>query len=330
MHGGIEVDQITTHPHVHLHLDAPMQDCGAMLRSVPPSMTPTIGRIEAHGAIGWHVGLHTQLPNIGATSVDLALGDTPCVVDRLGDIDLEQFKRRTWSRPVNENGNILEDVPIGPGSGSWVALAEMPAHLPYAMWATEDSFYRHRGISESLLAKALAIDLNSGRFTYGGSTITQQLVKNLFLRRTKALSRKFEEMLIAWQMEKVLGKQRIIEIYINGVEFGPKIYGIRRAAWAYFQKTPQQLSPKESVFLAIIKPSPPMGWWAMRTQGWNAWFERKSTYYMNDLLEEALISAEEYEAEKPWQPVFNPPPRDTVGPSRPARPAPSPAGHLQR
>ncbi len=307
--GSVEVLGIDGNPTIRLNLDAPMQDCGAMLASVPLSMTPTLGRVQAHGTMDFHLGVSTHLPGVGATAVELALGDTLCVVDHLGNIDLSEFKRSDWVRPVNENGKILDDVLIGPGSGSWTSTMNMPGYVHYVMWATEDPFLKHRGISEDLVAKALAIDLSSGRFVYGGSTITQQLVKNLFLKRTKALSRKFEEMLIVWQMEKVLGKARILEIYVNGVEFGPKVYGVTRAAWEFFQKKPSELRPKEAVYLAIIKPSPRSGWGTMRANGWGDWYEMKVGKYMDKLLADDSISQEQYEADKPWKPDFNPPAR---------------------
>ena len=307
--GSISFTQMAGNPRLALKLAAPMQDCGAMLRAIPPSLLPTVGTIEAHGVLDWHVGLDVAFPNVGAVAVDLALGDTWCTVDKLGGIDFDEFKGTSWVRPVNENGRILNDVLIGPGSGSWTSTMNMPGYVHYVMWATEDPFLKHRGISEDLLAKAIAIDLATGRFTYGGSTLTQQLVKNLYLRRTKALSRKFEEMIIVWQMEKALGKARILEIYVNAVEFGPRVYGITRAAWEFFQKRPAELRPKEAVYLAIIKPSPRSGWGTMRANGWGDWYEAKTAKYMDKLLRDESITPEQYEADKPWKPAFNPAPR---------------------
>ena len=317
MTASLELLGLQGNPKVALNLDAPMQDCGAMLASVPPSMIPTLGSVQAHGAMSWHVGLTVPLPAVGAASVELALGDTPCVIDKLGDLDLTELQRKDWVRPVNENGKILDDVLIGPGSGSWTPLNTMPSYTPYVMWASEDSFLKHRGISEALLGKAIAIDLSTGRFTYGGSTITQQLVKNLYLKRTKALSRKFEEMIIVWQMERLLGKMKILEIYLNAVEFGPKVYGITRAAYEFFQKRPGELRPKEATYLAIIKPSPRSGWGTMRAGGWGDWYEMKCGKYMDKLHVESIVSDEDYKRDFEefgnWRPAWNPPARGAKG-----------------
>ncbi len=306
----VDLTHMDTWPHIDLQVGAPMQDCQSMLHAVPPSLTPTIGRIDAHGTMDWRFGFHTSLQSVGAVQVDLALGDTLCTFDHFEKLDLQEMTA-DFDRPVNENGVLLDDVHIGPGSGSWTPLEQIPEFVSYVMWCSEDSFYSHRGISESLLEKALAIDLSYGRFIYGGSTLTQQLVKNLYLKRNKALSRKFEEMLIVWQMEKVVGKKRILEIYCNGVEFGPKVYGITRAAQAFYQKTPGQLLPEEAVYLAIIKPSPRSGYGTMRGDGWGQWYFDKSKKYMDKLLGEHSISQAAYDAAaaREFKPMFNPPAR---------------------
>ena len=308
LHAVLDVTRIATQPRIHARVALPMQDCGTLLHAVPGSLTPTLGRIDAHGQLGGHAAVTVTLPHTGAVDVDLALADTPCVVDRLGAIDLRVLAG-DFSQPVNENGKDLPDVPWGPASGSWTPLVAIPNWVSYGMWATEDPFLRHRGLSEDLIEKALGIDLTTGRFTYGGSTITQQLVKTVFLRRTKALARKFEEMLIVWQVERQLGKRRILELYCNGVEFGPKVYGITRAAWAFYQKTPAQLTPEEGLYLAIIKPSPRSGHGTMRSNGWGAWYESKMRKYMEKFLDEGIITRAQFDraAARAFQPEFRPP-----------------------
>jgi len=94
----------------------------------------------------------------------------------------------------------------------------------------------------------------------GGSTLTPQLAKNLFLDGTRTYARKARELLYAVEMERELGKQRILELYLNVVEWGPGIYGARRAADAYFLKSPAGLLPEEAAWLASILPSPRSGW----------------------------------------------------------------------
>jgi len=306
MAASADIHQIDRGARVSLRLAAPPQDCGAMLHAIPQSMLPSIGTIDAHGQMSWLVGLDVALASVGAVNLTLELEDRTCTVDRFGRIDLSEMLGK-WDRPVNENGRILEDVRIGPGSDAWAPIERLPYWVTYAIWSSEDSFYKHRGISEKLLEKALGIDLWNGRFIYGGSTITQQLVKNLYLTRKKNLARKFEEMLIVWHMERFLGKKRILEAYVNGVEFGPKLYGIRRASNACFSKEPWLMTPTEALFLALIKPSPRNGFGYCYSGGWNEWFTTKMKKYMDKFLAEGAITQAQYDEDAPsFKPKFNP------------------------
>ncbi|NTV18557.1 MAG: transglycosylase domain-containing protein, partial [Bacteroidales bacterium] len=103
-----------------------------------------------------------------------------------------------------------------------------------------------------------AADIKKRKFVRGGSTISMQLVKNVFLSRHKTLARKFEEILIVWLIEnnRLSSKERMFEVYLNIIEWGPGIYGINEAARFYFDKDPRDLSVNESIFLASIIPSP--------------------------------------------------------------------------
>ncbi|MCL2325558.1 MAG: transglycosylase domain-containing protein [Proteobacteria bacterium] len=145
---------------------------------------------------------------------------------------------------------------------NWVLFEDLNPWLIQLITTTEDgSFFTHTGFSPLQIKAALAKNLQRGEFNRGASTISMQLIKNLFFDRNKALSRKFEEMLYTWLMESVvmIPKQRILELYFNIIEFGPEIYGIEEAAKYYFGKRSQALTLKESAFLMAIIPSPRKG-----------------------------------------------------------------------
>ena len=110
-----------------------------------------------------------------------------------------------------------------------------------------------------LIQRAVRLDITHGRYVYGGSTITQQLVKNLLLDRRKTLLRKFHELLLADRIHQQVSKDRTLELYLNVIEFGPQVFGIGHAARYYFQKPPSDLSIHEAIFLAMLKPSPSLG-----------------------------------------------------------------------
>ncbi len=123
--------------------------------------------------------------------------------------------------------------------------------------AAEDaSFWQHEGVRTSALTAAFQANLKAGKVLFGGSTITMQMVKNFYLSHEKVLSRKLQELLISWALEQTLDKQDILEVYANIIQFGPNVYGIRRASQTYFGKEPAQLSTAEALFLSSILPSP--------------------------------------------------------------------------
>jgi monofunctional biosynthetic peptidoglycan transglycosylase len=146
---------------------------------------------------------------------------------------------------------------IGPDSPDWTPLDDVPPYFVDCLLASEDiTFFQHRGFCVSAIRSALVDDLVQGQVVRGASTISQQLAKNLFLSKSKSLSRKLQEAVLTWYLESVLTKQRILELYLNVIEWGPKIYGIRQASMHYFGKPPTDLDLAESAFLVAIIPSP--------------------------------------------------------------------------
>lgn len=129
--------------------------------------------------------------------------------------------------------------------------------LKDAVIMSEDgTFWRHKGIDWDSVWEAVRVNLAKGRFAYGGSTITQQLARNLYLSPSKNPLRKVKEALIAWRLEKTLGKRRILELYLNIAEWGPGVFGCESAARRYYGKSAAELSYEEAAALASVLPSP--------------------------------------------------------------------------
>jgi monofunctional biosynthetic peptidoglycan transglycosylase len=140
---------------------------------------------------------------------------------------------------------------------SWVALSEISPYLVKAVLiAEDDKFWRHEGFDYEAIQKAIEKDLKAKKFKSGGSTITQQLARNLFLSPEKSLIRKISEAVIAWRMEKVLSKKRILELYLNVAEWGEGIFGVDAASRYYYGKSSSELTPEEAARLAAILPNP--------------------------------------------------------------------------
>lgn len=139
----------------------------------------------------------------------------------------------------------------------WVPYNAVAEDLKKAILLSEDtSFFSHRGIDFFELKEAVKKDLEVGKFRRGGSTITMQLARNLYLSPSKNPLRKLRELVIALKLERALSKQRIFELYLNVVEWGPGIYGAEAAARHYFSKPASILGPVESATLAALLPSP--------------------------------------------------------------------------
>jgi membrane peptidoglycan carboxypeptidase len=148
-------------------------------------------------------------------------------------------------------------VDLREGSPTYTALDQISPYMIAAVLTTEDGgFWRHRGFITSQFPAALRRNLEAGKIRLGASTITMQMVKNVLLSHERTLSRKLQEMILTWHVEQTLSKERIMEVYLNVIEFGPGVYGITRAASHYFGKTPAELTPPEAAYLALMLPSP--------------------------------------------------------------------------
>ena len=139
----------------------------------------------------------------------------------------------------------------------WVPLGNIPKHVRRAVLIAEDArFYNHTGLDWHEIGKSIETNWEQGRIVRGGSTITQQLAKNLYLSTSRDPIRKFKELLIAWMLEARLTKKRILELYLNIIEWGPGIFGIEAAAKRHFHKPASQLTKVEGARLAAVISSP--------------------------------------------------------------------------
>ncbi|MBI1910071.1 MAG: transglycosylase domain-containing protein [Deltaproteobacteria bacterium] len=146
----------------------------------------------------------------------------------------------------------LESCPL-----SWSPLSGMPSFVPQAIVLAEDTrFFSHNGIDRHNILRALKINIRSRKIVWGGSSITMQLAKNLYLKPDKTLGRKLAELVLTYKLEKTLSKERILELYLNVAEWGPNLFGIGNASLHYFHKEPSQLRLEEAAFLASLLPNP--------------------------------------------------------------------------
>ncbi|MDH4069576.1 MAG: monofunctional biosynthetic peptidoglycan transglycosylase [Ignavibacteria bacterium] len=139
----------------------------------------------------------------------------------------------------------------------WIPLHKLPRHTLDAVIVAEDgTFYSHGGFDWFEVKESINRNLEEGKAVRGASTITQQLAKNLYLSTSKTFLRKMKEALITVALEEHLSKQRILELYLNVIEWGPGIFGIQAASRHYFGKSAADLTLEESLRLAAVIPSP--------------------------------------------------------------------------
>jgi len=199
------------------------------------------------------------LPLLGAAAglLLLASAATALFFWTLPDVTPLKDRRTTLPIEVRDWQGREQPFRLGPQNPYWTPLDRIPAEMKWAVIVAEDAtFYEHEGVDVTALREALKYNLAQKRMARGASTITQQLVKNVFLSREKSLWRKLREIPIAWRLEKELTKGRILELYLNVVELGPMVHGVGHGARHFFGKTPSELTAAECALLAAILPGP--------------------------------------------------------------------------
>lgn len=146
---------------------------------------------------------------------------------------------------------------VGPGQETWVPLKTVSHHAIHAIVVAEDArFYEHFGLDLREIRSSIEFNMEQKRYARGASTITQQVVKMVFLDHEKNLLRKFREAMGALILEQFLSKEQILEWYINLIEFGDGVFGIKAAASHFFDTTPELLTIQDGAHLALVLPSP--------------------------------------------------------------------------
>jgi hypothetical protein len=232
-------------------------DCQAMLASIPRALVPRLQGFELRGEFQADVRVDVDLEHIDATQLGGEIGIKGCQVLRApGAVDAARL-RGDFVHQVQLGEDEWLRVELGPKSPDFVPLEQVSRHLVNALMTTEDSgFYSHDGFVRRQFRTALVRNLEAGYFRYGASSITMQMVKNVLLHNEKTLSRKLQELFLTWYVESELDKDRIMEIYVNAIEFGPGIYGIGAASRHYFGSRASDLNPVESAFFSSILPNP--------------------------------------------------------------------------
>lgn len=244
------------HARGKLHLDIPLAACTEMLASVPDGLLPLVSGLEMSGTFVFagDASFDTRRPRDTRVAVEAANG---CMITRVpANMSPDRFTR-PWTRTVLDASGLPTTIESGPGTRDWVPLTEISPYVTTAVVVCEDAnFFNHSGFNQKSIQDSIRDDLAAGRFVRGGSTVSMQLAKNLYLKREKTLSRKLQEALLTMLLEQTLTKEHILELYLNVIEFAPGLYGIGPAAEHYFHSTPRELSLGQALYLISLLPNP--------------------------------------------------------------------------
>lgn len=242
---------------LRLSFEVPETPCQVFMDALPSQAFPLLEGFSLQGNLS--AAFHLQLAKPTEALLQFAAQNFACQLQSIP----QAFTRLSLLKPrEHRSGESLDPQRQSPGfqalsDGDFTPLREIPEAFLQGVIAAEDGgFWKHDGFRWGSLQAAMQANLKAGRVVYGGSTLTMQLVKNLYLKQERVLSRKVQELFLAWSIEQVLSKEEILELYTNVVEFGPAMRGIAKASQGYFGKAPRDLSVAESIYLASILPSP--------------------------------------------------------------------------
>lgn len=263
-----ELNRIKFHPYIEynnetdklykLKVAIPQMKAQDFIESLPAGLFTHFEGMQAEGSFDYKLRFEYNQSKPNAIVLESDLNKQGLKILKYGEADLAKLNAPFTYRA------IINDVPqrpiyVGNANPNFAPLSSITPYLRKAVLTTEDpSFFSHQGFIKEAFRQSIVKNIKTRKFTRGASTISMQLVKNVFLTRDKTLSRKLEEILLVYILEnnRIVSKERMLEVYFNIIEWGPNIYGIGEASYFYFEKSPSQLSLNECLFLANIIPSP--------------------------------------------------------------------------
>ena len=243
---------------VALQLTLPKMKAQDFIASLPDGLFSHFKGMEAQGNFSYNLNFEFNKSKPDHIVFESKLKPENLKITKYGAADLNKINTEFTYRSI-ENGIEQRPIIVGTSNPNFTPLAEISPYLQKCVLTSEDpSFFNHRGFINEAFKQSIAKNIKTKKFSRGASTISMQLIKNVFLTRQKTLSRKLEEILLVYILEnnRIATKERMLEVYFNIIEWGPNIYGIGEASYFYFQKSPADLNLKECLFLATIIPRP--------------------------------------------------------------------------
>lgn len=253
-----------------MQLHAFDQEAQDIFDAFPIGLFESLEGIKVNGRVRYDLNFYLDSSNPNKVVFNSALtGSDDFKITRFGKTNFQKINSVFIYTPF-EKGKPVRPILIGPENPNYTPIDQISPNIRNALLTSEDpSFYAHNGFVEESIRQSIAINFKAKSFKRGGSTISMQLVKNIYLNRQKNLARKIEEILIVWLIEnqKLTPKSRLYEVYLNIIEWGRNVYGIGEASRYYFSKSPAELTLGEAIYLAHIVPKPKSSLYAWQSDG---------------------------------------------------------------
>ncbi|GAB3589708.1 transglycosylase domain-containing protein [Hymenobacter daeguensis] len=284
---------------VSIRVESAETEANDFFSSLPTGIFDATQGIRGRGTLTYRMHGDVDLANVDSLHFDSSLRGKNFAVTSFGEENLNVLNTDFPYTAFNDKGDSLRTFNVGPSNPDFTPYNSVSPYLRAAITTAEDPrFFSHKGFMEKAFVKSAIQNLKEHRFARGGSTISMQLVKNVFLSRQKTVGRKAEEALIVWLIENthLVSKQRMFEVYLNIIEWGPSkyrwpsgkrgVYGVKEAALFYYGKRPDELSLAESLYLASIIPKPKFARYSFDAYG----DLRRSTRYFFRLIADIMAT----------------------------------------
>jgi len=266
------------------------------INSLPVALFSHIQGMEAKGSFTYRLDFYLDIHKPNEMVFESIIDKDNLHITRYGAANLAKLNQSFMHTPY-EKGRAMRSFVIGTENPNYVSYENISPFIKKAILTTEDpSFMYHRGFVNEAFRQSIAKNIRSGKFARGASTISMQLIKNVFLTREKTMARKLEEILLVYMLENnyIVSKERMFEVYLNLIEWGPNVYGIGEATKFYFQKPASELTLNEALYLASIVPSPKGFMYKFEKDGnMRAYMERSFRFITNKMVARSLILPED-------------------------------------
>jgi hypothetical protein len=269
-----------------LKVNIPKMEAQDFISSLPDGLFTHFQGMEAEGTFDYKLDFKFNKNKPNQLVFDSNLKKENLKITKYGEANLNKLNGEFIYRAII-NDVLQRPVLIGTVNPNYTAIDQISPYLKKCVLTTEDpSFFSHHGFINEAFKQSIVKNIKTKKFSRGASTISMQLVKNVFLTREKTVSRKLEEILLVYILEnnRIVSKERMLEVYFNIIEWGPNVYGIGEASHFYFQKSPSELTLNECLYLARIIPSPRKFMYQFNDQGKLRDFAIKQESFLTNIM----------------------------------------------